>query len=237
MSTRSSTNRTRLPPSRSSSLPTLSGNDAVRLQRRIDGELQRCLWCSAVSRHGAPDLPRFGEHLRDPLRVRSNRRGLRPLNARMPPAELRVFVQQSKPRLLVAEELSPRRRRKRSGPTTSSWPTRTSSSPTSAMWWRRVPSCTGAAPVLIAYTSGTSGAPRGAVLTHEALTLNALNSFAAVEMTADDEIVTPHRCSMSTAWTSTRPRHSAPAPRSPSTGSSTRFSRSRRSAACARPSL
>ena len=118
-----------------------------------------------------------------------------PLNARMSPAELRVFVEQSKPRLLVAEE-SFRDAAVASAPELAPndivlfdanglEPHVRDVTPVAAD-----PELHGAAPVLIAYTSGTSGAPKGAVLTHEALTSNALNSIAAFEITADDEIVT-----------------------------------------------
>ncbi len=118
-----------------------------------------------------------------------------PLNARMPPPELRVFVEQSEPRLLVAEE-SFRDAAVTSAPELTPndvvlfdanglEPHVRDETPVAAD-----PELDGATPVLIAYTSGTSGTPKGAVLTHEALTTNALNSIAAFEMTADDEILT-----------------------------------------------
>jgi acyl-CoA synthetase (AMP-forming)/AMP-acid ligase II len=74
-----------------------------------------------------------------------------PLNARMPPAELRVFVEQSEPRLLVAEEgfvTPPSRAHRSSRPETSSCSTQTGSSRTSVMRrrWRRIPSWTGPPP-------------------------------------------------------------------------------------------
>ncbi len=118
-----------------------------------------------------------------------------PLNARMPPPELRVFVEQSEPRILVAEE-SFRDAAARSAPELTPndvvffdanglEPHVRDETPVAAD-----PELDGATPVLIAYTSGTSGAPKGAVLTHEALTTNALNAIAAFEMTDDDEILT-----------------------------------------------
>ena len=46
------------------------------------------------------------------------------------------------------------------------------------------------AAVLIAYTSGTTGVPKGAVLTQEALFYSALNSTLAYDMTSSDEVLT-----------------------------------------------
>lgn len=45
-------------------------------------------------------------------------------------------------------------------------------------------------PLLIVYTSGTTGRPKGAVLTQDAVIANAENSFAMHEMSADDHILT-----------------------------------------------
>ncbi len=52
---------------------------------------------------------------------------------------------------------------------------------------RRIPIT---APVLMAYTSGTTGSPKGALLTQEALYYSALNSTGMFEMTSQDEILT-----------------------------------------------
>jgi fatty-acyl-CoA synthase len=47
-----------------------------------------------------------------------------------------------------------------------------------------------AAPVLLVYTSGATGLPKGALLTQQALAWNAANSIAAHDMTSDDHVLT-----------------------------------------------
>ena len=45
-------------------------------------------------------------------------------------------------------------------------------------------------PVLIVYTSGTTGRPKGAVLTQNAITFNAINAITAYDMTSRDVVLT-----------------------------------------------
>lgn len=54
----------------------------------------------------------------------------------------------------------------------------------------RLPGVTYDDPVLIVYTSGTTGRPKGAVLTQSALTFNAVNSTAVHDMTSRDVVLT-----------------------------------------------
>lgn len=51
-------------------------------------------------------------------------------------------------------------------------------------------SSTLAAPVLVVYTSGTTGRPKGAVLTQSALAWNAVNSTLMHDLTAEDHVLT-----------------------------------------------
>jgi fatty-acyl-CoA synthase len=119
-----------------------------------------------------------------------------PLNVRMPPAELQVFVEAIRPQLLVAEQgfrqvaldsagdLGPGRVKtfQLGGELAGLAPSA-----------ERVPEFSGvaaASPVLIAFTSGTTGRPKGATFTHENLAFNALNVLTAFGVTAADEILT-----------------------------------------------
>jgi len=52
------------------------------------------------------------------------------------------------------------------------------------------PNVTGDTPFLVVYTSGTTGRPKGAVLSQDAITWNAVNSTHTFDLTSDDIILT-----------------------------------------------
>lgn len=111
-----------------------------------------------------------------------------PLNARMPASELRVFVEQSRPSLLAAEQ--------------SFHDVATAIAPEEASTFRlgsddlvgaeRVQPDPGRDPaesVLIAFTSGTTGRPKGAVFNHHNLILGALKMIIDDGLTAADDVL------------------------------------------------
>ncbi len=114
----------------------------------------------------------------------------------MPAAELQVFVEQGQPRLLIVEE--------------ALYPTAVASAPglpndaliafeaggklvagrQPTYRYAPDPARDLSTPVMFVYTSGTSGTPKGAVLTNGCLLFNALNAVTAFAMTGHDEVLT-----------------------------------------------
>jgi fatty-acyl-CoA synthase len=107
-----------------------------------------------------------------------------PLNWRLTAAEHRRILADCEPRWLVhGAEFS-------SAATALGYPLLRleSGTPAPGRKWHASPS--GEADLLIVYTSGTTGAPRGAALTQSALIWNALNSREAHELTGQDHVLT-----------------------------------------------
>jgi fatty-acyl-CoA synthase len=119
-----------------------------------------------------------------------------PLNTRMPAAELRVFLAATRPRLVVAETgfrdvaLASAGRDGHDQVVTFAGGTDPETCADGAERVRADPGPDLAAPVLILFTSGTTGPPKGATFTQENMTFNALNVITAFGLTAADEILT-----------------------------------------------
>ncbi len=117
-----------------------------------------------------------------------------PLNSRMPPAELRVFVEHTRPRLLVAEQgFEEVARDSVGGLGRDRVETFALGGELAGRAAQRVSansSIEAATPALILFTSGTTGRPKGATFTHQNIAFNALNVITAVGLTAADEILT-----------------------------------------------
>ena len=126
-----------------------------------------------------------------------------PLNARMTPEQLAVYLDSAQPTCIFVDarylETARACQLKRRGITTVVFGASPDeivgclsleelrSSAGSVACGGRVPL---SAPVLMAYTSGTTGNPKGALLSQEALLYSALNSVRMFEMTERDEVLT-----------------------------------------------
>jgi fatty-acyl-CoA synthase len=106
----------------------------------------------------------------------------------MPAAELQIFVEQSRPRVLIVERSFVPTGREVVGQ-------RRVLAFSVGEQWYGPPLCFDARvaaswPVLILFTSGTTGTPKGAAMSHDALIANAAGTVDVLRMTADDEILT-----------------------------------------------
>jgi fatty-acyl-CoA synthase len=99
-----------------------------------------------------------------------------PINWRLAPPEVQYVIDNVRPKLVVEEEL------------VAAWAAEgTPSGPVAEV------SChpaTTETPLLILHTSGTTGRPKGAVLTHGSITANSLNTTIACDLRSDDSTAT-----------------------------------------------
>ena len=112
-----------------------------------------------------------------------------PLNVRMPAAELQTFVDQCEPSLLFAEETYGDVAAAIARDRAVTFQAGSTADPSASYDGSAGPPLDPGAPVLIAYTSGTTGPPKGAVFSHQALTLGALRMIADEALTAADEVL------------------------------------------------
>ncbi len=119
-----------------------------------------------------------------------------PLNNRMPPAELRVFVTATRPQVLIAEHscrlaaLDSIENLGSERVTTFNVREGLARLTENAARVGTDPASDEATAVLILFTSGTTGRPKGATFTHRNIAFNALNVITAFGVTAADEILT-----------------------------------------------
>lgn len=116
---------------------------------------------------------------------------LTPLNWRLSATELNVLVENAAPKMLVLDqeldcEWSRNGRSDCSLVDLTEIENSVQKSPhTSETNAPKIDNC-GAEPLLLVYTSGTTGDPKGALLSHDAILANARNSQAMHQLTADD---------------------------------------------------
>ena len=118
-----------------------------------------------------------------------------PLNNRMPPSELRTFVEATRPRLLVAEQGFESVALDSAEDLGAEWVKtfRLGGELAHLAGGEPAPETSevgATAPVLILFTSGVTGHPKGATFTHQNLAFDALNVLTAFGVTTADEILT-----------------------------------------------
>ncbi len=117
-----------------------------------------------------------------------------PLNNRMPPSELRVFVEATRPRLLVAvqgfERVALDSAENGGAERVKTFPP--GGELAQLAWAEQAPAfeIDAGEPVLILFTSGVTGDPKGATFTHQNLAFDVLNVLTAFGVTMADEILT-----------------------------------------------
>ena len=95
-----------------------------------------------------------------------------PINWRLAPPEVTWILEHARPRLVIDEALLASDRPASTGiPDVPAHPTNEQT------------------PLLILYTSGTTGRPKGAVLTHGSLTANSVNTTVACDLRSDDSTI------------------------------------------------
>ncbi len=110
-----------------------------------------------------------------------------PLNWRLAPLEHREILRDCSPKVLFAGgELGPQAGEIRAGVETVD----AGAGEIAAARGPAPPPAKPSAPVLLVYTSGATGRPKGVLLTQEALSWNALNSIAAHDLTNADHVLT-----------------------------------------------
>jgi len=117
-----------------------------------------------------------------------------PLNARMPAAELRVFVEVAEPTLLVVEEAFQATAMgltsKLGGPVIAAFTIGGGDLLARGASVAADPDADESAPLLILFTSGTTGTPKGAMHTNRSVISNAEDAIAALWITSDDQVLT-----------------------------------------------
>lgn len=116
---------------------------------------------------------------------------LLPLNWRLSTAELETVLQDAAPRLVVAHASCAEQAAALTGtaPVVACGYEADASLPDSTADAGPAPCVTQDAPALLVYTSGTTGRPKGAVLSQRALLFNALNSVHMHDLRADDVVL------------------------------------------------